>query len=134
MGCLGLDPTVQTPPTVWIGRDNTLNVEFRTMKGEVPIGDLGLATEILANFLNSDGTFLTKRLTTSGIVVTDTQFWKAQILLNAADVLLKPSPVDANGNYLFSDIECTITLAGRQMEVNLLQSVTIRPRPFPTAP
>jgi hypothetical protein len=126
---MNLEQCEKTIPTVIMGSDKSLDIKLVSELSGDPF-DMTAATEIMAILLNADGSFLERKMTTSGIVLVSGPGGHFQIVLTAANTtLLQASPVDC-----LSNIEIHIVIAGLTTIVLLKNSVKIIPRLYPTAP
>lgn len=118
MSCL--DPKKDAKPKVVQGEDKVLTVQLKDPKTKV-FTDITGVTEITAILLNTDGSFLQKKLSTSGIVVLNALAGKFQILLSTAETaLLALTPV---GSY--SNIEVRFVIASKTTIVQLEDSIEV---------
>jgi hypothetical protein len=114
-------------PTVIIGEDKSLTIKLVESKTQDPF-DLTSATEIVACFLNADGTVLQKALSTSGVVIISGVAGKIQVILSKTEtLLLTPSPLGG-----LSDIELRITIGGKLNIVQLPGVISVVKKLFPT--
>ena len=116
-------------PVIYQGADKTLDIFLTSQTSGDPV-DITAATEIEAIFLNTDGTFLEKKLTTAGIAIISGPGGHFQIYLAAADTALLA--VSASGGY--SDVEIHLVIGGKTTIVVLSNAVNILARRYPTAP
>lgn len=130
---MNLDPCATTCntkiPRIVLGQDKTLDVWLTSESTCDPV-DLTDATEIVAIFLNADGTFLERKFSLSQITIVSAPGGHFQIALpSASTALLAPSPT---GSY--SNIEIHVTISSMVTIILLPNSVNIVPRLFPAAP
>lgn len=112
-------------PRVVQGGAKILTVNLVSQSTGLPF-DASAATEIVASFLNTDGSTLEKKLSTAGIINLDKSTF--QVSLSAADTaLMAPSNANPNG---ISDIVLQITISGVLTIINLLQSFYVDQTPF----
>ena len=129
-----LDPTYCQPcttavPVIIQGQDKVLQVVLKSQQSGNPV-DITSASEIEAIFLNTDGTYTEKKLSTGGISVISGPGGNFQIALSPSDT--QAMAVSTGG--AFSDIEIHVTIASKVSIVILTGAVNILARRFPTAP
>ena len=116
-------------PLIVQGEDKDLAIKLTDKVAKQPF-DISAATEIVAIFLNTDNTFLEKKLSTSGIALINGALGQLKVILSAAETAALALSV--NGAY--SDIELHVTIAGKVTILNLLNCVNIIARRYPAAP
>ena len=131
---MSLDPcALPQPPVIVQGEDKVLDIVLRKQLPNGSLGDpvdLTAATEIEAILLNTDGTFLEKKLTTSGITLISGPGGHFQISISAAQSALLAASVSP----AYSDIEVHFVIASKTTISIITNAVNIIPRRYPTAP
>lgn len=127
---MSLEPCPKPIPTIIQGEDAVLDVKFLNARPPKDPIDLTAATEIKAIMVNTDGSYLEKKMTDGGIVLVSGPGGHFQIVIDSADsTLLAVSPSGFR-----SDIEVHYTIATKEKIVILSQEVLIKARRFPSAP
>ena len=118
MNCL--DPKAKKIPQIIQGEDKTLTVQLSDPDTKEFTNITGVS-EITAIFLNTDGSFLQKKLSTSGIVLVNALAGKFQIVLSAAETaLLALTPENS-----YSNIEVRFVIASKTTIVQLEDSIEV---------
>jgi hypothetical protein len=123
---MNLDQCEEVTPTIIRGEYKVLNVQLQDISKNTFFNLTG-ATEIDCVFLKDDQTYLTKKLTLSGVVIIDAPSGKIQIILLEADTL--SLLITPEGE--LSGLEVRVTIASKKFYAQLKNTFKVVASMFP---
>lgn len=114
------DCNPQCPPQIYTGEDKNLTVRLWSKSNKLPF-DLTSASEIIAAFINADGTILQLSMTSGAITLLSAPGGAMQIALTAAQTTLLAV---ASGNG-YQGFQIKITIGGRITIKELPNSIQV---------